>query len=65
MRCHSLLTIFCLFPPMPSIVFKMPLHRNNAPMFEQGAAITQQIGVVLQRTVVLAITMTRLRDEAV
>ena len=50
---------------MPSIVFKMPLHRNNTQMSEPGAAITQQIGVVLQRTVDLAITMTRLRDEAV
>ena len=65
MRCHSLLTIFCLFPPMPSIVFKMPLHRNNTQMSKPGAAITQRIGVVLQRTVDLAITMTRLRDEAV
>ena len=65
MRCHFLLTIFRLFPPMPSIVFKMPLHRNNTLMSEPGAAVTQQIGVVLQRTVVLAITMTRLRDEAV
>ena len=65
MRCHSLLTIFCLFPPMPSIVFKMPLHLNNTQMSKPGAAITQRIGVVLKRTVDLATTMTRLRDEAV
>ncbi|KAJ0827089.1 hypothetical protein HanRHA438_Chr17g0821701 [Helianthus annuus] len=44
--------------------FMMPLHRNNTQVSELGASIAQQIGVVLQRTVDLAITMTRLSDEA-
>ena len=42
---------------MPSIVFKMPLHRNNTQMSKPGAAITQRIGVVLKRTVDLATTI--------